>query len=132
MITAFQEFRSKWEKIADENNDQLTLYSDNNVYDGGFINQLIMDKTSQLPIPYSSDKQKYGSFFETHSMLKGILAIVDPAYNSNWGLSARVYELYNVPKKLKEPNHNPANDAYAIAFDAQVINGIREKKIELR
>lgn len=129
MITEFQAFRSKWEKYAEDNKMELTLYSDNNVYDGGFVNELINKYTNHLPIPYSADKQQYKSFYETGSIFKGILAIIDPSYAKNWGFSDRVRELYNIPEMTREHTHNPADDAYTIAFDAQIVNGIISGKI---
>lgn len=132
MINAFQSFRAKWEQYATDNDMELTLYSDNNVYDGGYINNLICKYTDQLPIPYTSGSQKYASFYETGSMFKGILAVVDPSYSKGWGYSNRIRELYNVPEMTREHNHTPADDAYTIAFDAQIINGIQRGKITLK
>lgn len=132
MINAFMEFRAKWEKHAKDNGHQLTVYTDNNVYDGGFVNQLMMDRTSKLPLPYTADSQEYDSFFETHSMLRGVLTVADPTFDSDWGLSNRIREIYDVPEMKKSHTHNPADDAYTIAFDAQIVNGIKAGRIRQR
>ena len=41
VITKFQEFRKKWEIYAKENGFSYYIVSDNNIYDGGFINDMI-------------------------------------------------------------------------------------------
>lgn len=132
MITKFQQFRAKWESIAAKETDQkLVLVSDNNVFDGGLINELIkkyMPNTE--PIPYSaSENQEYCPFWETFSQQKGLLLSVDPTFRSDWGLSNRIFELYNVAKPGVAHDHNPANDAYTIAYDQQVLFGIRDGRI---
>jgi hypothetical protein len=128
MIEEFQAFRRKWETYAAENNMKLELVADNNVYDGGFINQLIEAYTNDLPIPYTASTKKYSAFWETHSEQRGLLFAIDPTYNKSWGFSNRIAELYNLPKPVKAHDHNPANDAYSIAYDQQVLLGIRNGK----
>lgn len=72
MIEGFQNFRAKWEKYAEDNKQEYYLVSDNNVYDGGFINELIYKYMPEtLPIPYYASNKSYESFFESHSMAKG-------------------------------------------------------------
>lgn len=158
MITAFQEFRHKWETFAKDNDYQFELVADNNVYDGGFINNLIgtylssnMAGVSQdpenkekfytpleLPIPYSAShdqdtlQQTYKAFWETHSEQRGLLMVVDPSFKKNWGYSQRIQELYDVPSPKKPHDHNPANDAYTIAYEQQVLLGIRDGRIQRR
>ena len=132
MINSFQAFRLKWETFCKENNCKLELVSDNNVYDGGFINQLIFDYLPlMLPIPYNT-QQKYKSFWETHSEQRGLLMGIDPEFKHDWGLTKRIGELFNVPTMLKSHDHNPANDAYTIAFEQQVMLGIRDGRISRR
>lgn len=130
MIVGFQEFRKKWEIYCEENNKTLVLTSDNNVYDGGFINLLIFEHLpGVLPIPFSAGKQKYSSFFETHNQQRGLLMSVDPSYEKEWGYTDRIFELYpTLPKPEKKATHNPADDAYTIAFDQQVLFGINSGK----
>lgn len=135
MIIQFQQFRKKWEKYAVDNGIELLLVSDNNVYDGGFINDLIYRYLpNTLPIPYST-AAKYRPFFETHSEQKGFLMAVDPHFDQNWGFQKRIGELYEVPKMKRKHDHNPANDAYTIAFEQQVLfaiqrGDIKRKKVE--
>lgn len=38
-------------------------------------------------------------------------------------------KLFDVPELQKAHDHNPANDAYTIAFDQQVLLAIRERRI---
>ena len=79
MINSFQEFRKKWEKYAKDNNKTPILASDNPVFDGGFINQLIFKYLSNvMPIPYSASEQEYSAFFDTHNEQRGLLFSVDP------------------------------------------------------
>ena len=54
---------------------------------------------------------------------------VDPSYKNNWGYTKRISELYDVPEQRVNHDHNPANDAYTIAFEQQVLFGIREGRI---
>uniref|UniRef100_A0A6C0EKZ9 Exonuclease n=1 Tax=viral metagenome TaxID=1070528 RepID=A0A6C0EKZ9_9ZZZZ len=131
MITQFQKFRAKWEDIAKENGWTLELVSDNNVYDGGFINEMLFTHTNELPIPYNT-KGKYKPFWETHSEQRGLLMAVDPSFTSPWGFTKRIAELYDVPEMKVSHDHNPANDAYTIAFEHQVLFGIRDGRIKRR
>ena len=123
MIAGFQEFRAKWENYARENDIKLYLASDNNVYDGGFINELIYKHMpGALPIPYSASTQEYESFYESHSMIKGFLLAHD--INEDWGLYDKLKKLYDVPDIPVMHDHNPANDAFTIAFEIQVLFGL--------
>ena len=130
MIVDFQEFRKKWETFADENKLNFYLVSDNNVYDGGFVNDLICKYTKDLPIPYTASKQEYESFFETHSMQKGLL--LSHGLNVDWGMSDKIKSLYDVPEYKKFHDHNPANDAYTIAFDMLVLFKIASGEIKYK
>lgn len=137
MIVQFQEFRAKWEQYANDNNLKLELVADNNVYDGGFINDMIFKYLPDtLPLPYTAGrvdgKQQYKSFWETHSEQRGLLAVVDPSFKQNWGYTKRIAELYEVPDQKKDHDHNPSNDAYSIAFEHQVLLNIRDGKIQRR
>lgn len=133
MIEQFQHFRAKWETRAKLAGTKLMLVSDNNVYDGGFINELIQKHTSDLPIPYSaSHPQRYGAFFETHSMQKGFLASVDRTFDKNWGFSKRLEELYHLPTRTVQHTHLPHEDAYTIAWEYQVMEKIRLGQISRR
>jgi hypothetical protein len=128
MIVGFQQFRRKWETYARDNNLKLFLSSDNNVYDGGFVNILITKYTCDLPIPYSASTREYDVFFETHSMQRGIL--MASGIDKEWGLTEAIASIYEVPTCDVKHDHNPANDAYTIAFDTQVLFGILDKKIK--
>lgn len=131
MTQQFQAFRAKWENEATKSGVKFELVADNNVYDGGFINQLIFKHTNNLPIPYNTCGE-YNAFWETHSEQRGFLFAVDPDFNKNWGFTNRIAELYDVPPMLREHDHNPANDAYSIAFDQQVLHQIRAGRIKRR
>lgn len=132
MIQEFQDFRGKWEKIASENNWKLETVSDNNVFDGGFINHLIFKNLiGSMPLPYSTNGS-YKPFWETHSMQRGLLIAVDPNFKDDWGFTKRIAELYEIPKMVRNHDHLPNNDAYTIAFDNQVLLGIRDGNIKLK
>lgn len=124
-IEEFQAFRATWENYADQSGFKYELVADNNVYDGAFINQLLFKYTNSLPIPYNT-KGKFKAFWETHSEQRGLLMAVDPTYDKNHGFSKRINELYNITlPSNKVHDHNPANDAYTIACEQQVLNNIR-------
>ena len=92
MIEEFQEFRKKWETYAEKNELNFELVADNNVYDGGFINELIYDHLNQnedtdtntFPIPYNTSG-KYKPFWETRSEQRGLLIAVAPKFKEDWG-----------------------------------------------
>jgi len=133
MIQEFQSFRARWEKYAKDKQINFLLVSDNNIFDGGFINELIFKHLpTTLPIPYSASTGNYEAFFETHSVQKGFLMAVDPSYQDNWGLSNRISELFDIPEPDKKHDHNPANDAFSIAFEQQVLFAIQEGSIKRR
>lgn len=130
MIQEFQDFRRRWEDYAVENECKLETVSDNNVFDGGFINQLIFDNLPDtMPLPYDS-KGKYKPYWETHSVQRGLLMAVDPEFKNDWGFTERIMELYKVPKMRRNHDHLPNNDAYTIAFENQIILGIRDGYIK--
>ena len=83
------------------------------------------------PIPYTASTGEYSSFGETHSAQRGLLMYVDQ-YTKEWGFSDRINELFDVPEQQKAHDHNPANDAYTIAFDQQVLFAIQDGVIDLR
>ena len=122
MIHEFQAFRKKW--------SHAELVTDNNVFDGGFINDLIFRHTPNMPLPYTTEGE-YSSFFETFSQQRGLLMAVDPEYvkKSNWGYSDRIKKLYNVPEIDVVHDHNPANDAFTIACDQLILYGIMNGNI---
>jgi len=135
MIIGFQEFRKKWEIEAKKLGKKLLLVTDNNVFDGGLINELIKKYLPGMePIPYSASRnlggnQEYNPFWETFSQQKGLLAVVEPTFKSDWGFTDKIFEIYDIEKPKVEHDHNPANDAYTIAYDQQVLLGIRDGRI---
>lgn len=131
MIELFQEFRAKWEGLASQNDWQLEIVADNNVYDGGFINLLLFEHTNDMPLPYNTSG-KYRQFWETHSEQRGLLMAIDPEFKGKSGFSNRLKDIYDVPEPEREHDHNPANDAYTIAFEQQVLLGIRDGRIKMR
>lgn len=133
IIEQFQEFRRQWEAKAKSENKKLIVCCDNLIYDGGFINELIMTYTNDLPLPYSASyPQKFSSLWETHSMQKGLLSVVDSKFTSNWGLTDRMFELYNVDRPTVDHDHLPQNDAYTIAYDMAVMLRIRQGTLSRR
>lgn len=132
MIIEFMQFRNKWEQHCEQHGKKLELVTDNNVYDGGFINLLIYKHLpSQLPIPYSTTG-KYSPFFETHSQQRGLLLALDPNFKSDWGLSARLEQLFALPSPSEKHDHLPHHDACTIAFEQQILHGIRAGKYQRR
>jgi hypothetical protein len=133
MVEQFQCFRKKWEIYACENEFTFTLASDNNVFDGGFMNDLIYKHFPDVyPIPYLASTQEYGTFYETTSQQKGLLSIVDPSYVKQWGMTDRIKSIYATSPEKYAHDHHPAHDAYSIAFDQQVIFGIQKDIIRKR
>ncbi len=55
-------------------------------------------------------------------MAKGFL--LANGINADWGLVDKIRTLYDVPTSIVVHDHNPANDAYTIAFDTQVLFGL--------
>ena len=138
-IEAFHEFRKKWELKAKAMGWKLETVSDNKVYDGGFINDLyakymVGDGSKVMPLPYSASDEPpaYKKFRETHSEQRGLLFAIDPTYKGS--LSKRVEELYDCTAihDVHPHDHNPAHDAYSIAREAVILNGIRDRRISLR
>jgi len=128
MIKEFHDFRKKYETYAEDNGYEFYLVTDNNVYDGGFVNDLIFKYMPHtLPIPYTAKKQEYETFFETHSIEKGIL--LANGISKDWGLFDEIKNLYNVPKCKCFHDHNPANDAYTIAYEMHTLLQIGNCKI---
>jgi len=132
MIMEFQTFRKKWEEYAHTNNLNIELVSDNNVFDGGFINKLIGDYTGDMLLPYSASTRKFKPFWETHSQQRGLLMAIDPNYKKNWGYNKRICEIYEVSKPNRRHDHNPANDAYTIGYEQQVLLNIQSGRIRMR
>lgn len=131
IITEFQNFRKKWEQYSEDNGLKFELVSDNNVFDGGFINELIYKYLpNDLPIPYNAGNKQYSCFWETYSQQRSLLFMVDPDFKSNWGFPQRIAEIYELPKPLRLHDHNPVNDAYTIAYDQQVLLGIKNNTIK--
>lgn len=120
MITEFQHFRRRWEAKARETGETLVLVSDNNVFDGAYINQLIAKHTVDLPLPFSASyPQTYQPFWETHSLLKGCLLCLNEQ-DQDWGLTERVQCLVRQDNTAAETithDHLPHHDAYTIACD---------------
>ena len=127
MIEGFQNFRSKWEKKSQEDKLEYYLTSDNNVYDGGFINELIYKHMpNTLPIPYRASNQEYEAFFESHSMAKGFL--LANGIKADWELIDKIRTLYDIPKPISSIYYDPVKTAYTVAFDTQVLFGLYDGK----
>jgi len=128
MIQGFHAFRQKWEKYAVANSYQYYLVSDNNVYDGAFINHLMVKHMpGVLPLPYTASTQSYETFFETHSMTKGLL--LAHGVMADWGVTNQLALIYSMPTRTIFHDHNPVNDAHSIAFDMHCLLQIGSGKI---
>lgn len=134
MIRDFHNFRKKWEIKCAKTNRKLALCSDNNVFDGGFINAMMAQYLpDQHPIPFSAvEPQEYAPFWETHAMQRGLLMTVDPLFDSDWGVWDRIQEIYDVPAQGVVADHMPDNDAHDIAFQFQVLRAIQRGVIGRR
>ena len=140
MIKQFQDFRRNWELYASENNVELALTTDNPIYDGGFINQLIFKYLpTEDPIPYSaSGDHKWRQLWNTDDQQRGLLSFIDPVFRDQFGLSNKIINMFQCVNGNKLPpmkithDHDPVNDAYTIAYDQQLLFGIRDGKYVLR
>ena len=86
-----------------------------------------------LPIPFNAIDKKYDSFYETYSEQRGLLMAIDPQFvqENSYGYTRRIEELFDIPKYTKKSHdHNPANDAYTIACEQQVLLGIMNGTIK--
>jgi hypothetical protein len=132
LTDALWAFREKWDKLSADQGFDLAYFTDNNVYDGGFHNALLAShRPKDWPLPYNT-KKSYESFWETHSMIRGILFAVDPGFSGEWGLSERLAKVYDFPPCPVKPDHNPVNDATAIAYEAHMLLRVRQGKIKPR
>ena len=137
MIKKFQAFRRKWEANAKDVDLKLELASDNKSYDVCFLNEMIFDYCqdggAELAMPYTaSHPQTYSAFSETHSMARGLLMAIDPAFKGKGGTTARIAELYALKPRARAHTHNPVDDAYGIAYDMQMMYAIRDARVHLR
>ena len=57
---------------------------------------------------------------------------VDPTFESDWGMTQRIFELYDAPPCPRPHDHHPSNDAYSIAYDQMVLHGIRKGLYKLK
>jgi hypothetical protein len=131
MIREFQAFRSKWELKAKSEKAEFYLVSDNPIFDGGFINEMIFEHLPGiLPIPYGASDQEYSAFLDTHSQQKGLLMDVCPEFISNWGLSQKITQIFQVPEQILAHDHRPDHDAYTIAWDQQILFAIRDRRVK--
>lgn len=137
----FQEMRAKWEEFCRENDLDYELLSDNKIYDGEKMNQLILRFTDDLTLPYSASKytktddpvlrQRYNKFPETTSMKKGFLI----GYNHGKEKKLKwedIEQEFEIPKATVQHDHMPENDAYCIARDRQILRGIETGKFKKR
>lgn len=116
IIKKFQEFRLKWEIYAKKHKYQLKLVSDNNVFDGGLLNAMITKHLpDQLPIPFTVRSKKYRGLYETTSMRHALMRILQ--LNTKKEFFEYLEKNVKHPGKKYEHDHNPAHDAYGIAYD---------------
>lgn len=128
MIHGFHAFRQKWEQYAADHSYEYYLVSDNNVYDGTFVNHLMAKHMSHtLPLPYTALTQTYDTFFETHSMTKGLL--LAHGVMTDWNITEHLSKLYDMPARRVFHDNNPVNDAHSIAFDMHCLLQIGSGKI---
>lgn len=128
MIAGFVEFVKKWENLAREQNIKLYRVCDNTAFDVHFINQMIYKFVSRkmLPFPYEFSTQKYGTLWETHSVMKGLLMAQHPeGARADWGFSKSLRKLYpKLPRCKVQSDHMPHHDAQVIAHEFVWLMGI--------
>lgn len=130
VIKSFQEFRARWETFALRNNIDYYFVSDTNVNDAEAINQAIHNYfPDDMPIPFSASKKEYSDFINVSDFQRGFLMAIDPNFNGQWGMTQRIIDLFEVPPRARKVDHNPVNDAYGIAYDFNVLLGIKNKRI---
>lgn len=122
MITGFVNFVKSWEIEARKQNVILYRVCDNSPFDVSFINSLIhkfYDNDEVLPLPYEFSTNKYGSLWETHSMMKGILMVLNPIKgHKNWGFAKTLQQMFPfLPPCVVQHDHLPNHDAHAIAHE---------------
>lgn len=127
VVYSFMEFRTKWERYAESKKLEYYIVSDNPIFDGGFINNLI-DKygsDNDMPLPYSAYNKSYSPLINVHCMQYGVLNQIEPN-SSFWGLSNAINNIYNIPPCNVKHDHLPHNDAYTIACDFNNLLLIKE------
>jgi len=126
MIVQFQAFRSKWETYAKEHNMDYILVSDNPIYDGGFINEMIFQHLPDtLPIPYNACNGEYSSFLDTHSAIWGLFI--------KCTLAQKIKQIYSwIPSPKEEHDHRPDHDAFVIAYEQQMLFLLRENSMSIQ
>ncbi len=121
MITNFVNFVKAWETEARKQNILLYRVCDNSSFDVHFINILISKYIEGiLPFPYELSTNKYGHVWETHSMMKGALLILDPKNGryKNSGFSKMLSKKFPfLPPCVVQHDHLPNHDAHKIAHD---------------
>lgn len=133
-IYKFQEFRAKWEKECRENSKELLLISDNMIFDGGCINELISRYApDEFPLPYSTDGV-YSDFKDIGDVECGLLTGVilqNPELKINGKKTEMIHRLFGAPEPPKEHDHLPNNDANFIAFRYQVFRNVQKKNLQI-
>jgi len=135
VIRALYAFIQVWEEWALHRGFEFEVVSDNPSFDIGLLNTWMRSYMGDtFPLPYSTlGEYSYRACLDTTSLKRGLLMAVDPAWDSNWGCTKRIAQLYMCPPtRGKAHNHNPQNDAYTIAYDRQVLRGIRRGTIARR
>lgn len=140
MIESFQKFRSGWETTAKQFNATLTLVSDNVIFDGGYVNEMINKYTADLPIPYSAARlskgnQKYAGIVDVGDIERGMLMVLDPNNKLPGRKPARLESLYNFSKTPIDStihhDHTPDNDAYTIACRFRKCQDIQQGLVKM-
>ncbi len=123
MIRGFQAFRVEWETKAMEMGVGLVLVTDCPEYDIYHLNCAIVRLTSDPPMPYSAtpNTNKFLRLWSSDSLCRGVLAKLDPEFQSEWGVNSRLRKLLNV--KGPDATHLPEDDAESHAFDASLALG---------
>lgn len=130
MITEFWETRQHWETYATEQGYCFQLACDSSVFDAAELNKLAeRHLPNTKPMPYNTF-DKYCNLYETFNMQRGFLMAVDPTFTEEYDLNTRIKELFNLPHPAVQANHCPENDAYVIAYDLHMLNGIREGRYQ--
>lgn len=132
MIQEFQTFRASCEDQARAQRIDLTLVSDTEMFDKGFLNKLITDYTRDLPLPYRVSDGQYGTVWNVLSMQRGMLMALDPGFTRKTGFFRRIQELFVVPQCTFRHDHLPHHDAAYIAFQYWVLLRIQDGTIPKR
>ncbi len=136
MIYSLMVWRACMETLAKERKVTLMYCFDTIGFDCYWINYLINKylPLSAKPMPYKAVDGRWGTSWETSSMMFGLIAQVDPDWvlEHQHGYGKKLAKHWVIPEFEVEHDHNPAHDAATIAFDFMVCRAIVRGEIPLR